>query len=65
MKMLQFCQLVLEKVSFDRFLFEKELKKAIDTLRLKEELIELQEWCKKKYSPAYEGIINKCFNLNY
>ena len=42
--MLRFCKAVLQKVSFDKFLFKKELKKSISWLK-KEELMMLKIWC--------------------
>lgn len=48
MKILEFEKLILEKVSFDQLLFEKELRKA--SIRLPfSEWQELQEWCLNKF----------------
>jgi hypothetical protein len=57
--MLDYVKLILEKVSFDQFLFEKELKKSIKQL-IREELDELKNWCYQNFS-QYLHIIKKCF----
>jgi len=43
MKMLRYCKIILEKVSFDKFLFKKEYYKAIKYLNSNER-IELRVW---------------------
>jgi hypothetical protein len=48
MKILEFEKLILEKVSFDQLLFEKELRKASIRLPLTE-WQELQGWCLNKF----------------
>lgn len=58
---LNYVKVILEKVSFDAKLFEKELKKAIKTL-LSDEVKELQEWCYVKFGKTYKQVIEKCFN---
>ena len=57
--MLEYVKLILEKVSFDQQLFEKELKKSIKQL-ISEELDELKSWCYQKFA-QYLHIIQKCF----
>jgi hypothetical protein len=51
---------ILQKVSFDKRLFEKELKKAIASL-LNEEISILKAWCYEKFGQTYAAILNKCF----
>jgi hypothetical protein len=58
--MLEFCKKVLTKVSFDKSLFRKELKKAISWVK-KEELVLLYEWCLKKFGHKYKNIILNSF----
>ncbi|MDR6561248.1 MULTISPECIES: hypothetical protein [Arcicella] len=58
---LNYVKVILEKVSFDAKLFEKELKKAIKTL-LSDEVSELQAWCYDKFGKIYNQVIEKCFN---
>jgi hypothetical protein len=60
--MLDFCKLILEKVSFDSFLFEKELKKSIAYL-LPEEGKELLDWVHQNFGDKYSEIINSIQNL--
>jgi hypothetical protein len=50
--MLEYTKLILEKVSFDRRLFEKELKKAIRYL-IEPELRELERWCMERFGLQY------------
>jgi hypothetical protein len=59
--MLEYVKTILKKVSFDRKLFEKELKKAITTL-LTEEINDLKEWCYKKFGHLYPNILNRSFS---
>lgn len=47
--MLEYCKTVLAKVSFDKSLFEKELKKALQSL-IPEEIKQLREWCYSNFS---------------
>jgi hypothetical protein len=56
--MLEYFKTVLQKVSFDSRLFEKELKKAI-TILLPGELQELKEWCYQRFADIYLIILNK------
>ena len=58
--MLEYFKTILSKVSFSKYLFEKELKKAIKVL-VEEELLELQRWCNKKFGHVYKAVINRCF----
>jgi hypothetical protein len=41
--MIQYIKLILEKVSFDRYLFEKELRKALKSV-VPDELIEFKNY---------------------
>ncbi|MDZ7933585.1 MAG: hypothetical protein U5M51_01125 [Emticicia sp.] len=45
MKMIEYVKLILEKVSFERELFEKELKKGLKTIYPSSEIRELRKWC--------------------
>ncbi|MEY3399081.1 MAG: hypothetical protein RL220_1675 [Bacteroidota bacterium] len=55
--MLDFCKEVLTKVSFDRALFRKELKKAIRWLKMEVELVQLKNWCLENFGSKYREII--------
>ena len=58
--MLEYFKIILSKVSFSKYLFEKELRKAIKIL-IEEELKELQRWCYRKFGDIYQSIIQRCF----
>jgi hypothetical protein len=58
--MLDFCKEVLTKVSFDRFLFRKELQKAIRWLS-GEELVQFRHWCLETFGNRYREIIIASF----
>lgn len=58
--MLEYIKIILQKVSFDRRLFEKELKKAIKML-MPAEVKRLKLWCYEHYSSAYLPVLNNCF----
>jgi hypothetical protein len=58
--MLEYFKTILRKVSFDRGLFEKELRKAINRL-IEPEITELKQWCYQNFSVRYRVILNKCF----
>ena len=59
--MLEYFKLILKKVSFDRSLFEKELKKAIGRL-VGPEITELKKWCYANFSIRYRLVLNRCFS---
>jgi hypothetical protein len=50
MKMLEFEKMILEKVSFDPALFEKEFRKAAGRL-VPGEMDELKKWCSHRFPP--------------
>lgn len=55
--MLEYSKFILQKVSFDEFLFKKELEKALKIL-LPEEIKQLIHWAKEQFigTPVYELI---------
>jgi hypothetical protein len=61
--MLEFVKEILQKVSFDLVLFEKELKKSINSYLLPDEVEMLKEWCYDTfyYSERHAEIIDGCF----
>ncbi|MEP5613649.1 MAG: hypothetical protein ABJP45_15465 [Cyclobacteriaceae bacterium] len=61
--MLEYFKTILSKVSFDKRLFEKELKKAIKALIPKEVEL-LREWCYRRYAAEYQPILQACFTEN-
>ena len=58
--MLEYMKIVLQKVSFDTRLFEKELRKALRNL-LPEDASKLRDWCYASFGNAHAAILNKCF----
>ena len=60
---LEFVKDVLSKVSFDRVLFKKELKKAIQWLK-EPDLSRLKQWCLATFASQYEAEIKESFLLS-
>ncbi|MFC6998475.1 hypothetical protein [Rufibacter roseus] len=58
--MLEYVKLILDKVSFDPKLFEKELRKSMRML-VRNELEALQAWCYKRFPSSYYTILDKVF----
>ena len=61
MTTLDYVKVILQKVSFDAKLFEKELRKAIKTLVI-DEIKELRAWCSEQFGLMYNQLIEKCFS---
>ena len=57
--MLELSKKVLEKVSFDQSLFQKELHKAINWLK-KDEIKSLKIWCLSSFA-MYNDVIMEAF----
>ncbi|OEK03240.1 hypothetical protein BFP97_17675 [Roseivirga sp. 4D4] len=60
--MLEYFKIILSKVSFDKKLFERELRKAIKSL-VEDELNELKNWCYAQFGKVYGPIIDRQFVL--
>ncbi|MCC7051024.1 MAG: hypothetical protein IT239_04515 [Bacteroidia bacterium] len=58
--MIEMTKLVLQKVSFDKHLFRKELLKAVKWLS-KDEKLMLKVWCVANFGVMYRPIINQVF----
>lgn len=58
--MLEFSKLVLQKVSFDRILFRKELIKSVRRLK-NDDYIKLKLWCLATFGHMYKDIILEVF----
>lgn len=58
--MLEYIKIILQKVSFDRRLFEKELRKAIRML-MPDEVKRLKTWCYERFSAVYQPVLDTCF----
>jgi hypothetical protein len=58
--MLDYVKTILQKVSFDSHLFERELKKSINDL-INEDIVELKRWCYDNFGDCHSQILNQCF----
>ncbi len=58
--MLEYFKTILEKVSFDRILFEKELKKALKSL-IPDEILMLRDWCFARFGQEHRPILLSVF----
>ncbi|RLD23221.1 MAG: hypothetical protein DRI54_07635 [Bacteroidetes bacterium] len=59
--MFEFSKKILSKVSFDRILFKKELKKAIHWASPSERTL-LKIWCLSTFGHLYQAEILEAFN---
>ncbi|PKQ67410.1 hypothetical protein [Raineya orbicola] len=59
--MLEYFKMILEKVSFDKLLFEKELRKALAQLKPTERE-DLRRWCYLNFT-KYHQILNNQFKM--
>jgi hypothetical protein len=57
---LDYIKLVLQKVSFDKKLFEKELQKAVRIL-VPTDISDLRLWCYEQFSDQYSPVLQHCF----
>ena len=60
MTFFEYLKMILQKVSFDAKLFEKELKKGIQQL-MPEEIKQLKAWCYEQFGKLYRRILKRCF----
>ena len=60
MQMLEMSKLILQKVSFDKQLFTKELRKAVRWLQPDEKMI-LKVWCLTTFGEIYRDTIIDVF----
>jgi hypothetical protein len=58
--MLDFSKEILTKVSFDKLLFKKELRKAMRCLS-RDELVQFRHWCMENFGARYREIIVASF----
>ncbi|MFT5619254.1 MAG: coproporphyrinogen III oxidase [Arenicella sp.] len=61
--MLKYIKTVLEKVSFDTFLFEKELRKALDRIDW-DDTPDFKSWCYARFTNL-EPVLDRCFGEMY
>ena len=62
--MLEFSKKILKKVSFDRALFKKELKKSLKWLN-RDEIIALKVWCLAQFGSQYSDLIMEVFESTH
>lgn len=58
--MLEYTKMILLKVSFNRSLFEKELRKALRLVPALE-LTEFRVWCYQQFSRLYRRVLKRVF----
>ncbi|MBK8499048.1 MAG: hypothetical protein IPL52_09570 [Flavobacteriales bacterium] len=58
--MMEFSKQVLQKVSFDRLLFKKELTKAVRWMGQSDQLV-LKAWCLATFGHLYKDVIVEVF----
>ena len=54
------CKEILTKVSFDKLLFQKELKKALSWLK-SEEIDGFKVWCQSNFGNIYPDVLQLAF----
>lgn len=60
--MLEYVKTILQKVSFDKILFEKELRKSISKYIKPNEVEQFRDWCYQMFDSTYPQILDRCFN---
>lgn len=60
--MLEYFKVILQKVSFDKMLFEKELQKALKAIN-EEEVYQLYSWCYEEFNEKHSAILDKYFSM--
>jgi hypothetical protein len=58
--MLELCKEILVKVSFDKYLFQKELQKSIQWIKT-EEIRNFRTWVMSKFGGMYPEVIQTAF----
>jgi hypothetical protein len=58
--MLELSKKILQKVSFDRHLFKKELKKSVNWVKPNERVL-LKAWCLATFGATYKDVILEVF----
>ena len=61
--MLELSKTILSKISFDKILFKKELRKARKWLKPNEALV-LKVWCLAQFGHLYKDVILEVFDAN-
>ena len=58
--MLDYAQMILLKVSFNKALFEKELRKALKVL-MPAEVPDFRSWCYQQFARVYRKVLKRVF----
>ncbi len=58
--MLEYQKIIIQKVSFSKSLFEKELRKTIALLS-SNEVFKLRNWAISQFGQTYSDILQRCF----
>jgi hypothetical protein len=58
--MLEYVKLILTKVSFNRALFEKELRKALKMLQ-PVDVPDFRSWCYQQFARIYRTVLKRVF----
>jgi hypothetical protein len=58
--MLDYMKIILLKVSFNRVLFEKELRKALKML-VPAEVPDFRSWCYQQFARIYRRVLKRVF----
>jgi hypothetical protein len=61
--MTEYVKTILQKVSFSRYLFERELRKGL-RLILPNEVQEFKDWCYSMFGKDHEPVLNRYFQLS-
>ncbi|TAF34099.1 MAG: hypothetical protein EAZ57_03870 [Cytophagales bacterium] len=59
MSYLEYQKMILEKVSFDKTLFEKELSKGLRSVSTPQEEAELKGWAVRHYGLQHSDVLSK------
>lgn len=62
--MLELSKQILQKVSFDRKLFKKELMKSLRWIK-PQERVQLKVWCMATFGAMYSDVIQESFEANF
>lgn len=62
--MLELSKQILQKVSFDRKLFKKELKKSLRWIK-PHERVPFKAWCLATFGAAYHDLIREVFETSF
>jgi hypothetical protein len=62
--MIDYVKTILQKVSFSKHLFERELRKGL-SLILPNEIEEFKNWCYQTFGKIHQNILNQYFQPAY